>query len=234
MGKRILKKVALIIFVLAMPLLIFSVSVRLVVNDLNLYTNGLVKYDIPRETGIALAELERVDRELVQYLNSNEEYLDIVLSTGVPLYNQKEISHLKDVKDLVKLDYRLQWMTLAYVAGYALIVLVWKRSRWRIALAELGKGMKYGGGLTLTLMAILGLALLVAFDRVFLAFHLIGFSNLLWVLDPATDRLIQMFPQGFFNDAAMFLAGVTLAIALMVGAVGWVLNYYGKRHLGHV
>ena len=229
MGKRILKKVALIVFVLAMPLLIFSVSVRLVVNDLNVYNSGLVKYDIPRETGIALAELERVDRELVQYFNSNEEYLDIVLSTGVPLYNQKEISHLKDVKDLVKLDYRLQWLTLAYVVGYALIVLVWQRSGWRRALAGLGRTIMFGGGLTLTLMAILGLALFVAFDRVFLAFHLLGFSNLLWVLDPATDRLIQMFPQGFFYDAALRLAGITLVIALVVSVVGWGLELLQKK-----
>ena len=37
-------------------------------------------------------------------------------------------------------------------------------------------------------------------------FHLISFTNDLWILDPRRDYLIMMFPQGFFFDSTMFIA----------------------------
>ncbi len=228
---KIGRAIALIIFVLAMPLLLFSSSVRFVVNDLGLYHGRLLKYDIPRTTGNTLAELDHADKKLVRYFNSNEEYVRIVLSTGNSLFNQKEIIHLKDVKELIQFDYRLQWLTLAYVLGYIVAISVWKRLDWWQRLRVIGRGLQFSGRLTVVLMALVGLGLLVAFDRVFLAFHLLGFSNLLWVLDPATDKLIQMFPQGFFFDAALFLAGVTLGLALSVGVIGWGMGFYSKRRL---
>ncbi|MBI4289140.1 MAG: TIGR01906 family membrane protein [Chloroflexi bacterium] len=223
---RIAQTVALVIFIIGIPLLVFSSAVRFVVNDLRLYHNGFLKYDIPSVTGIEINELDRAARELVQYFNSDDDFVRIVLKSGVSLYNEKEIVHLKDVKDLIQFDYRLQWIALAYVAGYAALALALRRKR---ALAGLGRAMTYGGGLTLALMGMLGVAMVVAFDRVFIAFHLIGFSNMLWVLDPATDRLIQMFPEGFFFDAALYLAGVTLGGALGVGVVGWGLKRL-QRH----
>lgn len=226
---RLLRKVVLVIFIIAIPFLVFTSAVRFVVNDVGLYHRGFEKYDIPSVTGVEMAELDRAARELVAYFNTGEEFVRIVLKTGEPLYNEKEVIHLKDVKDLVQFDYRLQMLSAAYVVAYV-VALFLRRARGRQgALATLGRGLMYGGGLTLAVMAGIGLAMLVAFDRVFLAFHLIGFSNLLWILDPATDRLIQMFPQGFFFDASLYLAGVTLVGALAVGVVGWVLDAVSRR-----
>lgn len=220
----LLRKIGLVIFVIAIPFLVFTSAVRFVVNDLSLYHRGFEKYDIPSVTGIEMAELDRAARELIAYFNAGEKFVRIVLKTGEPLYNEKEVIHLKDVKDLVQFDYRLQLLTLAYAAAYAVAVLLRRARGWRGALGTLGRGLTYGGGLALAVMAAIGLAMIFAFDRVFLAFHLIGFSNLLWILDPATDRLIQMFPQGFFFDASLYLAGVTLGEALLVGVVGWGLG----------
>ena len=75
-------------------------------------------------------------------------------------------------------------------------------------------------------MLLVGLGSLVGFDRLFLAFHLISFSNDLWQLDPSRDYLIAMFPQGFFLDATLLIA---FAIIVQSAALVVVPTYLMKR-----
>ena len=57
------------------------------------------------------------------------------------------------------------------------------------------------------------------FSALFSQFHFLSFSNDLWMLDPRTDRLIQLFPLGFFFDAALRIAVQTVALGAVVFAV---------------
>ena len=58
------------------------------------------------------------------------------------------------------------------------------------------------------------------FDYFFRQFHLIGFANDLWLLDPAKDYLIMLFPQGFWSDAATIIALVATGLALLLAGTG--------------
>jgi len=69
-------------------------------------------------------------------------------------------------------------------------------------------------------MLALGLGTMAGFDRLFLQFHVISFSNELWVLDPARDYLIMLFPQGFWYDATLFCTLGTAAGAILLGLAG--------------
>ena len=66
------------------------------------------------------------------------------------------------------------------------------------------------------LVVVVGLGSLIGFDRLFLAFHVVSFSNDLWQLDPRTDYLIAMFPEGFFLDATLWIVGSTVLEAMVV------------------
>ena len=68
----------------------------------------------------------------------------------------------------------------------------------------------------------LGLGTLFGFDELFLQFHLISFANDLWMLNPATDYLIMMFPKVFWYDAAIFCVITTAVLALILGGIGWM------------
>ena len=57
--------------------------------------------------------------------------------------------------------------------------------------------------LTLGVIGVLGALAATDFSDLFIQFHLLSFSNDLWLLDPRTDNLIRLFPQEFFLDAAM-------------------------------
>ena len=62
------------------------------------------------------------------------------------------------------------------------------------------------------------------FSKYFIVFHKIFFNNDLWVLDPRTDMLINIVPEGFFFDTAARIAMVFAGI-VMVFFVGNLVLY---------
>ena len=72
---------------------------------------------------------------------------------------------------------------------------------------------------TLGLMAFLALWAFIGFDRLFILFHEVSFSNEFWILDPTRDYLIMLFPGGFFYDATILAFGVVILEALFIGGI---------------
>jgi integral membrane protein (TIGR01906 family) len=77
--------------------------------------------------------------------------------------------------------------------------------------------------ITVSILAIIG------FDRLFLFFHLVSFSNDLWVLDPRHDYLIAMFPQGFFFDCTVVIAFLTLVEGAILSLIPRVIQLVVKK-----
>lgn len=223
---RILRLTAQWLFILCLPVLLLTASIGVAVNSIWLYEYGFEKYSVGQTTGLAEVELEKAARGLIGYFNSDEEYISLsVIKDGQPfeLFNQREVIHLKDVKGLIWLDYWVLLGLLVYALGYALgytgVGLFWRKRRyWR----RLAWGVVGGGGVTLALMLALGLGALLGFDQLFLQFHLISFANPFWLLDPATDYLIMLFPQGFWYDTTLFCALATAFGAVVLSGVAGV------------
>ncbi|GAH55464.1 unnamed protein product, partial [marine sediment metagenome] len=88
----------------------------------------------------------------------------------------------------------------------------WRRLAW---------GVVGGSSLTLALMlALVLLETLFGFGQLFYQFHLISFTNELWLLDPTKDYLIMLFPHGFWYDATLFCGLATAGMAVISGGVG--------------
>ena len=218
------------LFMLCLPVLLLTASLGWAVNSSWLYRYGFDKYNVGHTTGLAQPELEKAASGLISYFNSDEEYISLtVIKDGEPfvLFNQREVTHLKDVKGLIWLDYRVLLGTLIYVLGYAGASLLWRRKKyWR----RLAWGSVGGSCITLVLMLALGLGTLFNFDQLFLQFHFISFANELWQLDPTRDYLIMLFPQGFWFDATVLCALFTAGLAIISGGLaGWYLLFTKKR-----
>jgi integral membrane protein (TIGR01906 family) len=71
------------------------------------------------------------------------------------------------------------------------------------------------------LMVILAIWAFFGFERLFILFHLVSFTNEYWILDPARDYLIRLFPGGFFYDAALFGFGAIMLEALLIGGIAF-------------
>ncbi len=80
---------------------------------------------------------------------------------------------------------------------------------------------------TLFLIFLIGAMALINFDWFFLWFHLVSFTNDLWILDPLRDNLIRMFPEGFFVDASLYLGGL-VALEAAIGS-GFMLALLKRK-----
>ena len=224
---KIFSIVARWLFILCLPNLLVSATIGWAVNSPWLYKYGFQKYDVSQTTGLAEVELETAATGLISYFNSDDEDITLtVVKDGEPfeLFNEREVAHLRDVKDLIGLAYRVLVVTLIYALGYAGVSLLWRRN-WR----RLARGVVGGSGITLALMLALGLGILLGFDQLFWQFHVISFANELWQLDPAKDYLIMLFPRGFWYDAAMFCALATAGIAVVLGGVAGGCLLFTRR-----
>ena len=77
-----------------------------------------------------------------------------------------------------------------------------------------------GSFIGVTLVA--GVLFMTDFHRYFMIFHEIFFKNDLWLLDPDTDLLIRMLPEGFFLDMVKrigFIFLILMVIVLIISVV---------------
>ena len=213
---RYAKITAVALFVALIPVFFVATNVRWVVNLPRLYSYGFDKYDIPVWTGIERSELVRAGAQIRDYFNNSEETIDVrVVLRGEErsIFNEREVRHMEDVKGLVQGVYRIQLAAGIYLIAFFVIGLALARGGF---LPRFTRYASLGGCVTLALFVLLGVGAAVGFERLFLAFHLVSFSNDLWQLDPATDFLIAMFPEGFFYDATMLIAASTIVEALIL------------------
>ncbi len=207
----IIKALAYTAFVIAIPLFLIIVNLRVVVNTPLLYSYGFDQYEIETVTGIERGDLISAGRQIRDYFNNEERWLNVQVpihgGEPEPLYNTTELLHMWDVKVLIRTLYNVQLIVVLYIVlfiptGLALAPRAFPRTLVRL--------IAWGAGLTLAIVFVTGLLSLTGFSQTFYAFHVIAFTNDLWKLDPARDFLIAMFPEGFFFDATMVLAGLTV------------------------
>ena len=84
--------------------------------------------------------------------------------------------------------------------------------------------LTFGTLFTLVITAVLVFLIAGDFEKYFIIFHHIFFNNDLWMLDPATDNLINIVPQGFFMDMSKRIMIVFSAFILSMIGSGVVLK----------
>jgi integral membrane protein (TIGR01906 family) len=217
---KVIQKIFFWLFACCLPVLLFTTTICWEVNELRLYEYGFDKYEISQDTGIDSQQLTKVAQHLIDYFDLRADSVQIeVVKNGIKfnLFNEREIIHLEDVRSLIQRDYWVQRGIFLLIIICALVLFFGFRSGWR----TLVRSLYWGSVITLGLMIILALWAFFGFERFFILFHLISFSNQYWMLDPATDYLIRLFPEGFFYDAALFGFGAIILETLIIGGIAW-------------
>ena len=217
---------AFIILVVAIPLLIVSTTVQVYSHSVALYTAGFEKYNISVKTGISDVQLRQVAMQMVDYFSGKSPTCQLTVNkNGEPLslYNEKELIHMEDVRNIVQLFTILQIASIVIFVGVAILIYL------KNGLAPLLKGIQIGAIVTAALTGVLIIWALIDFNSLFLIFHYISFTNNLWVLDPAKDYLIMMFPEGFFNDAAILIVFSILIEAAIIWLAAYLIKMVSIR-----
>jgi integral membrane protein (TIGR01906 family) len=201
--------------VIFLVIILFLTSIEIVAFDLKFYENEYEKLNVVQNTGMSNEELMRVTQELLKYLRDEREDLEI---TGVidgesrQVFNEREIAHMVDVKDLFLRGMKLRVASIVFFL-LSLLLLYWL-VRKRIY-RYLARSFLWIFGVILFLGIVLSILMYQDFTPVWSQFHYIFFSNNLWQLNPETDILIRMVPEQFFFDTVqriLFLFGGAMII----------------------
>jgi integral membrane protein (TIGR01906 family) len=215
----IIPRLATVVFVIALPVFLVTANIRFLSGEVRLYERGFREYDAEKATGIRLAELDRAAAEIIAYFENDAGTLRILVTEDgeeVSLFNARETEHMSDVKTLMRLVFRLNEISLAVVITYMAARYLWAREA---SIRMLAREALIAFGWAGAVLGGLAVVALMGFDALWTRFHEIAFRNDLWRLDPDTDHLIQMFPEAFWEETALFVAVMTLAEVLLIAGI---------------
>jgi integral membrane protein (TIGR01906 family) len=127
----------------------------------------------------------------------------------VPVLVERERGHMRDVRTV----FSGLWLLAA-----ASVVVLLLGSRWRDR-AVVWRAVRRGALVLAGAVALVGVIAVVAFDVLFEAFHRILFPAGSYTFDPGADRLVQLFPFTFWQETAVVVGVVIIAIALVTAVV---------------
>ena len=219
-------KLILFITALLTPIVLLGFALRILLTPLFLQ----VEYHMPGfpadEYGFTREDRLRWAPYAVDYLTNREDisYLaDLRFDDGTPLYNERELSHMKDVKNVTRGALNVFYGALA---GLALLGLWSKRpQQWQ----AFRQGLKRGGWMMVGLAGAVGVIVLVGmflipdlFWAFFSGFHALFFTGDSWLFE-YSDTLIRLFPMRFWQDTFLFAAAIAV-----LGGLGLALGIKNK------
>lgn len=217
------------LIIICVPILILTTVLRWEINDISFYQDGFEKYGISVVTGIDEKQLTDIAQHLVDYFNlkiDSVQYNVSIDGRQLFLFNEREIIHLEDVQNLVQLDYRVQLISFLLMVICTLVLLSRFREKWLLLI----KSLFWGSVTTIGFMVFLAFWALIGFERLFVLFHVVSFSNQYWILDPSKDYLIMLFPGGFFYGAALRCFGAVILVSLIIGISSFiVMRLYSSK-----
>jgi integral membrane protein (TIGR01906 family) len=162
-------------------------------------------------TGFSDADLRRATDSILSDLVFGPPEFAVEVG-GAPVLDQRERSHMRDVRMVFG-----GFFVLAVIAtATALVLATRRRAEARRATWAAVRGGAVG--LIVTLVVLAGIAL-VAFDALFETFHQVLFPSGSYDFDPRTERLVQIFPFDFWQDSAIAVGVVATVLAVLVGAL---------------
>jgi len=194
-------------------LFILLCNVTIAFNLEAVYMYAVNSFPVSLNTGLDFYQLNVVMNEIRIYLHSSEELITTVVSiNGVtePLFTYPEALHFKDVRDLLDKIYLLEWCFGLFLFIYFMACLTRSLKRNDLYFQKLWVAMinMYKSFLWVSIIGGIGFAF-GAFDLIFYWFHVLVFSNDLWMGLPS-DRMILLFPSTYFLHITILIWIISL------------------------
>jgi integral membrane protein (TIGR01906 family) len=204
------------------PMVLIGLAIRVLLTPLFYLTEYNMPYFPPDEYGFTKADRLQWAPYAVNYLINKADisYLgDLKFHDGSPLYNERELRHMQDVKTVTRGALRLWYISLVLLLVLGLWA--WFGDWWLYFLLGLQRGgwLMVGLAVAIALIVIIGIAVNPnVFDEFFVLFHSLFFEGNSWLFY-FSDTLIRLFPIRFWEDAFLWAAVIALGggLALALG-----------------
>jgi integral membrane protein (TIGR01906 family) len=210
-GSTAQRRIAAIVTAVATALVIVAVSIVPFLSPPWVsFEQGRAQADL--WTGFTPAELNAATGAILSDLVFGPPDFDVEVN-GAPVLNEREQTHMRDVRGVFA-----GFAVLALVAAVGLVALyagarrLGHPERWWSAVRAGALGLIVG-------VVIGGFVAFFAFDAAFEVFHRLFFAGGTYLFDPATDRLVQLFPFAFWSETTMAVGAVIIVLSLAVAFV---------------
>jgi integral membrane protein (TIGR01906 family) len=216
---RLLERITHTYIAIALPGLILLISIRLIMTPLFLqleYTRPGFPDDY---FGFTISDRLAYAPYAVDYLlnDAGIAYLgDLRFPDGKPMYNARELKHMRDVKTVTRVAYLIALIG-GVIAGSAALYL------WRSDRTTLWMTLFHGSMLTLAVIVAVVVVAVINWDFFFTGFHSIFFASGTWRFE-YSDTLIRLFPEQFWFDTALTIGVLTSLSALFILILAWHNN----------
>ena len=204
------------------PIALIGLGLRILLTPLFLKIEYNMPYFPPDDFGFTKEDRLHWAPYALNYLVNSADisYLgDLKFDDGKPLYNERELSHMQDVKRVTQGALKVWYISLALL----LLLGLWAwRGNW---MQSYRLGLMRGGWLMVGLAAVIGVVAVIGialnpdiFFSFFAGFHHLFFTGDSWLF-LFSDTLIRLFPIRFWRDAFLFAALIALGggLALALG-----------------
>ena len=135
-----------------------------------------------------------------------------------PVYNDREIGHMLDVKNVADTFKSVLWVMAVVVVGGLIILLMRSETR-----ALGARAVKQGGLLSVILVVLIILFMGAAWSLAFTVFHNLFFSSGTWTFN-YSDSLIRLFPEQFWFDFGLLWFGLIMLEGIILALIGYALG----------
>jgi len=222
-------KVAVVVrwlIVLVMPFLVTFSLLRIIISwNSPDYPSFEYQRIAPDRYGFTLDQRLEYARASLDYLRLAEpadEAIKVLEALRLPggqgsFYNEREIGHMHDVKEVTDAFKWATWISGIVVALCLIFLLVKEERR-----VEGYKALFYGGAFTASVVLVVIVLILISWNFVFVQFHEILFPPNTWTFS-YTDSLIRLFPEQFWFEFGVIWTVTILLAGLLIGVVGFLL-----------
>lgn len=213
------------LIVVGLPIFLALTGVRLVMTG----TFLKVEYNRPGfpadRFGFTTEDRLRYAPYAVEYLRNDADirYLGDLTLGGEPMYTEKELQHMEDVKVVTRAAFAAHTI-LTLALAVAALALAWRPATRR----ALRRAWLNGGLFTIFLIITVVVMALLSWDTFFTGFHHVFFEGNSWLFS-TSSTLIRLFPEQFWFDAALAVGVLTILGALLVMAIAWIWDARVQR-----
>lgn len=181
------------------------------------------------ETLLPEAEYSGMSRMITGYLAGRTEGFQYIFSlngTEYLAFQEHEQTHMADCRALIRLDRTVFLLSVGTLAVCLLTGLLRRTAEER---GGFGKAFLTGAAAVMLLICAGAVWAVTDFERFFIFFHEIAFTNDLWLLDPRTDLLIRLMPETFFIRYGI-LGGFGTAVILTATVIPVTVRVFIKKN----
>lgn len=184
---------------IAIILILFVTSIDLNCFNVNFYAQQYQQLNTASRLYLSEDDLMKATNVLLDYLRTESDSCDVMITQYGEVqeaFNEKEKTHMIDVRNLY--EFALNLRLVSFVVLVCSLAYLWIYDK-KIPFFSLSSAFVKISVLFMLFFAFLGLWAYVDFNAFWTMFHEVCFTNDLWLLNPATDLMINLFPSALFS-----------------------------------